>query len=428
VPAALLRPLLLAALLLGVIAAPASPQGEDGRGGIWISRAEVQRLPVGGPAWSALSQRADQPLGKADIADQDTEHDVTTFAAALVYARTNSSRLRQKAATGIMDAIGTEKGGRTLALARALMPYVLAADLIDLRDFDRGKDRVFRRWLRKVRTERLAPRARPTLIDTHEFAANNWGTHAGASRIAADVYLGDRKDLARAAAVFKGYTGDRSAYAGFNFGDDHTWQADPAHPVPIVHKGGRRGGMFLDGALPDDMRRGCSRRRDPCPTRYPWEAMQGIVAQAQLLNRQGYNAWNWNDQAVRRAAEFLYRVNRHWPHEDWNAPQGNEWIPWLLNARYGTHFETKLPAKPGKAVGFTDWTDAQPCAQESCTAPASDPVRVRPVAPRPQPVPRAQDKADDGPPVGAIAGVAAALAALAAGALVLARRRSRQAH
>jgi len=156
--------------------------------------------------------------------------------------------------------------------------------------------------------------------------------------------------------------------------------------------------------------------------------MQGIVAQAQLLNRQGYNAWNWNDQAVRRAAEFLYRLNRHWPHEDWNAPQGNEWIPWLLNARYGTHFETKLPAKPGKAVGFTDWTDAQPCAQESCTAPASDPVRVRPVAPRPQPVPRAQDKADDGPPVGAIAGVAAALAALAAGALVLARRRSRQAH
>ena len=79
-------------------------------------------------------------------------------------------------------------------------------------------------------------------------------------------------------------------------------------------------------------------------------------------------------------------------------------------------------------MGFTDWTDAQPCAQESCTAPVSDPVRVRPVAPRPQPVPRAQDKADDGPPVGAIAGVAAALAALAAGALVLARRRSRQAH
>ena len=78
-------------------------------------------------------------------------------------------------------------------------------------------------------------------------------------------------------------------------------------------------------------------------------------------------------------------------------------------------------------MGFTDWTDPQPCAQESCTAPASAPIRVRPVAPRPQPVPRAEDKTDDGPPVGAIAGVAAALAALAAAALVLARRRSRHA-
>ena len=86
-PAALLRPLLLAALVLGVAAAPAAAQENDGEGGIWISRAEVQRLPVGGPAWSALSQRADEPLGKADIADQDTEHDVTTFAAALVYAQ-----------------------------------------------------------------------------------------------------------------------------------------------------------------------------------------------------------------------------------------------------------------------------------------------------------------------------------------------------
>jgi hypothetical protein len=429
VPAALLRPLLLAALVLGAAAAPAAAQGNDGEGGIWISRPEVQRLPVGGPAWSSLSQRADQPLGDADIADQDTEHDVTTFAAALVYARTNSSRLRQKAATGIMDAIGTEKGGRTLALARALMPYVLAADLIDLRDLDPGKDRVFRRWLSKVRTERLEPRARPTLVETHEFAANNWGTHAGASRIAADVYLGDRKDLARAAAIFKGYTGDRSTYAGFNFGDDESWQADPKRPVPIVGKGARRGGQLLDGALPDDMRRGCPRRPDPCPTRYPWEAMQGIVAQAHLLTRQGYDAWEWGDQAVRRAAEFLYGLNRSSPHEDWNAPGGNEWIPWLLNARYGTDFEAKVPAKPGKAVGFTDWTDPAPCAAESCTAPVSEPRPVRPVAPRPQPVPRAEDETDDGLPVGAIAGgVAAALAALGAAAFVLVRRRSKQAH
>ena len=45
----------------------------------------------------------------------------------------------RKAAAGVMDAIGTEKGGRTLALARGLIAYVVAADLIDLRHFDRGQ-------------------------------------------------------------------------------------------------------------------------------------------------------------------------------------------------------------------------------------------------------------------------------------------------
>jgi Alginate lyase len=424
------RLLLAIALVLAAAAATAHAQGSGADGepqeGIWISRAELGQLPTTGPAWSRLSQRADEDLGEADIADQDTEHDVTTFAAALVSARTGSGRLREKAATGIMDAIGTEEGGRTLALSRGLMPYVLAADLIDLRGFDADKDRVFRRWLRRVRTERLEPRARPTLVATHEFAANNWGTHAGASRIAADVYLGDEKDLRRAAAVFKDYTGDRDAYAGFNFGEDQSWQADPKRPVPIVAEGAREDGQRLDGALPDDMRRGCERRPDPCPTRYPWEAMQGIVAQANLLTRQGYDAWEWGDQAVRRAAEFLFDLNERSPHEDWAAPAGNEWIPWLLNARYGTDFEAKLPAQPGKAVGFTDWTDPEPCPRESCTAPASAPLPVEPAAPAPQPVPRAEDQ-DEGTPAAAIAGAAAVvLVALTATALLLVRRRARR--
>ena len=169
-PAAVARLLLALVLVLAAGAATAHAQGTSADGepqeGIWISRAELAQLPTSGPAWSRLSARADEELGEADIADQDTEHDVTTFAAALVSARTGSGRLRQKAATGIMNAIGTEEGGRTLALSRALMSYVLAADLIDLRGLDADKDRVFRRWLRKVRTERLEPRARPTLVAT----------------------------------------------------------------------------------------------------------------------------------------------------------------------------------------------------------------------------------------------------------------------
>jgi hypothetical protein len=49
-----------------------------------------------------------------------------------------------------MAAIGTERGGRTLALARNLVSYVIAADLIDLKSYDAGKDQQFRSWLARL--------------------------------------------------------------------------------------------------------------------------------------------------------------------------------------------------------------------------------------------------------------------------------------
>ena len=273
----------------------------------------------------------------------------------MVAARTGDRGLRKRAAAGVMDAIGTEKGGRTLSLARGLVAYVVAADLIDLRHFDRGKDRTFREWLDKVRREKLSPSQNPTLIATHELRPNNWGTHAGASRIAADIYLGDRRDLARAAAVFKGWLGDRGVYHGFVYGGK-SWQADAAAPVGVDPAGSTKDGVSIDGALPDDMRRGCDFKDPPCPTRYPWEAMQGAVEQAQLLSRQGYDAWNWGDQALKRAGTYLFAIARRTGEQDFAAPQGHAWVPWLLNARYGTTFRSTRPAAPGKGMGFTDWT------------------------------------------------------------------------
>jgi hypothetical protein len=68
-----------------------------------------------------------------------------------------------------------------------------------------------------------------TLVSTHEDRPNNWGTHAGASRVAVAVYLGDSAELERAAQVFKGWLGDRASYAGFNYGD-LSWQCDAANP------------------------------------------------------------------------------------------------------------------------------------------------------------------------------------------------------
>jgi hypothetical protein len=424
--------LLVLVLALAAGAAPAAAQGDGAaRDGIWISPSELQGMPTSGPAWGQLDDFADAPAGTADISDQDNEHDVHVLAAALVSARTGSDRLREKAAQGIMDVIGTEDGGRSLALARGLLPYVVAADLIDLEELDPERERRFRDWLRGVRNEILEPESRPTLVTTHERAANNWGTHAGASRIAAAIYLDDRKDLTRSAAVFKGFLGDRKAFKGFNYEDDLSWQSDPARPVGVVPAGESKGGERLDGALPEDMRRGCPFRREPCPTRYPWEAMQGIVAQAEMLSRQGYDAWEWEGEAVRRAAEFLFELNERSPNEDWAAPDGNQWIPWLLNARYGSGFPTELPAQPGKGMGFADWTHATPCRGDACAAPRGEPKPVAPAAPRPDPRAerrRAAREDDDELPWPLVAAGSGALL-LAAGALAVrarARRRRRR--
>jgi hypothetical protein len=332
-----------------------------------------------------VKRYAQQRTRPPDLSDQDSPADVHVLAAALVYARTGDAQMRREAAAGVIGAIGTERGGRTLALARGLVSYVVAADLVDLDHYDPARAGAFREWLAAVRTERLAPVDYPTLVATHELRPNNWGTHAGASRIAADIYLGDQQDLARAAAVFKGWLGDRAAYHGFRYGEDLSWQADPGAPVGVDPRGAVRGGESLDGALPDDMRRGCSLRFPPCPTLYPWEALQGAVVQAELLSRQGYDAWSWGDQALRRAASFLFGLYDRYGAREWGAPSGDGWIPWLLNARYGTSFPTKVPATPGKGMGFTDWTaaagTATPRAPLRTVAPVAAARPVPPAAP-----------------------------------------------
>jgi hypothetical protein len=313
--------------------------------GIWVAPEELGWHPTDGPAWARLKATADDNLGKPKIADQDSDHDVRTLAVALVYARTGDEAYRRKAAGALMDAIGTEAGGRTLALGRNLLSYVIAADLIDLRGYDAAGDERFRAWLNAVRFADLEGR---TLISTHEDRPNNWGTHAGASRIATDIYLGDTADLERAAQVFKGYLGDRSAYAGFEYGE-LDWQADPNAPVGINPAGAMKDGHPIDGVLPDDQRRGGEFSWPPPHENYVWEALQGAVVQAQLLSRAGYDTWNWSDRALLRAVRWEYEVN-YYP-----AAGDDTWIVWVINHAYRTNFPTVASSSPGKNIGYADW-------------------------------------------------------------------------
>jgi hypothetical protein len=108
-------------------------------------------------------------------------------------------------------------------------------------------------------------------------------------------------------------------------------------------------GHSIDGALPDDMRRGGSFTWPPNHTAYAWEAMQGAIVQAELLYRQGYDTWQWEDQALLRATEFLYSIG-------WQPTGDDTWQPYLINARYDTNFPAPASAASGKNMGWTAWT------------------------------------------------------------------------
>lgn len=349
------------------------PPTRKSRNAIWISDAELMRLPTSGPAWDRLIAAADDELGEANIADKDSNHDVNTLAVALVYARIGDESYRGKAADAITAAIGTEDEGRTLELGRNLLSYVIAADLIDFRAYDPGREAEFRAWLHAVRREPLgSDGARGTLIRTHERSPSNWGGMAGASRVAAAAYLDDDQDLARAARVMKGWLGDRSAYPGIpdpEFGpgdvgkghafgghdDDLSWHVDPARPRGVNPKGAEKDGHSIDGALPDDMRRGGEFTWPPRYTQYPREALSGYVALAEVLHRQGYDVYEWEDKALLRATQFLYGLERRFPEEEWWEPDIPVWR--IINLRYGRFFPVEGSGF-GRNFGWTGWTHA----------------------------------------------------------------------
>jgi hypothetical protein len=311
---------------------------------IWISRERLLELPTEGAAWDNLTKAAQKPLMPPDVSDQDDPANVHLLAKALVYARTGRESYRDTVIQACLLAIGTEAGGRTLALGKELMAYVLAADLVGM---PADKDAEFRAWLRDVRDKELQDK---TLRSTHEDRPNNWGTYAGATRAAIAAYLYDRADFARAARVFKGWLGDRAAYAGFRY-KELTWQADPNAPVGINPAGATKQGHPIGGVLPDDQRRSGSFTWPPPKANYVYTALQGALAHAVILHNAGYDVWQWQDRALLRAFRWLHA------HADYPAEGDDTWQPHVINYYYdAADFPAPIPSEPGKNVGWTDWT------------------------------------------------------------------------
>jgi hypothetical protein len=243
-----------------------------------------------------------------------------------------------------------------LARGRNAPAYVFAADLVSLRRVEPALDRRFRRWLRAILRREYRD---GSIVSNHSRHPNNHGTMTGGGRAAIATYLGDAEELARTARVFRAWIGEGGGYEGLRFGRSRSWQGDPARPVGINRNGARRRGIDVDGALPEEMRRGCELRAPPCSSHYPWEGIGGALMQAELLHRQGYDTYAWGDRALLRAARFLFRLGRRDPRFTEGVLGGpHSWEPWLLNRRYGTDLPTGGPTDRGKNMGWTDWTHA----------------------------------------------------------------------
>jgi hypothetical protein len=300
-----------------------------------------------------MKEEADGSLGSADLCDQNNDHHLKTLAAALVYARTGNTSYATKARNGVMAAIGTQDvgcGNAVLSLGRQLPAYVLAADFSALSG---SQDSTFRSWLGGIRGKDIGGHGTwYSLIQTQRVSANNWGTHAGAARIAASAYLGDAHDLAIAAKILRGFLGDRSAYAGWDFdGSAMSWSCNPESSATPVSKACTKSGVNVDGAVLEDISRGGSLDWPPGGdgVSYQVDAVAALAMQAALLSRQGYSdVWSWSSSAIKRAAALGNRAG------GWNRSNASSQAPWLLNARYGKFLPTEHQPM-GRGIGFADW-------------------------------------------------------------------------
>ncbi len=200
-------------------------------------------------------------MHNASLANQNDPSNVATLARALVAVRTKNQVLADEVRQICGQIQGTESGATALAVSREVTAYVIAANLVGLSE---AQDANFRSWLKTLLHRNLAGRS---IVSTHNDRPNNWGTHAGAARIAIAAYLGDSNELQDAAEVFRGWLGEQDAWTHFEFGE-RWWQPLKTRNYGINPAGATIEGFPVGGVLPDDQRRGGPFRLPPPKENY----------------------------------------------------------------------------------------------------------------------------------------------------------------
>jgi hypothetical protein len=300
-----------------------------------------------------------------------SNHDVYTLAAALVCVR--SGQYCAKARRGVLDAIGTEDGGRWIAVGRNLASYVISADLLELRadGISASEGARVEAWIEGWLTKRLGDNITDILRGFGPFQGSaNAAAQEGLAYAAVAAYLRDGWALQRAWDAFRRYACDPSApdrehiYLDKSVADG--WTHDDANPCAVNPAGttkrvpsgvpGAGSVRRIDGALTGDMRRGGTYQWEPGYTQYPWIGLEGFVPAALILERAGYPAFEVADRVVLRTHDYLWHLRSQTGDARWFDGSRARELVHLVNVKYGASFPVNGVVGAGRTVGYTGWT------------------------------------------------------------------------
>jgi len=134
-----------------------------------------------------------------------------------------------------------------------------------------------------------------------------------ASRTAIDVYLGDDADLQAVVNRLKLYLGETTRGKAWNKSGsyDDSWACiPPGLRIDFVPVNGSSCGPDKDGILVED----ATHADAPFPNwrdagiDYSFHAYGAQLLAAILLDRRGYDVWNWGDRALKRIMDRFDRL------------------------------------------------------------------------------------------------------------------------
>ena len=310
--------------------------------GLWSSAKELKNNPVSGPAWESVKAAANIDFSKPVINNNNSNDDVNCLAASIVYARTGNPLYKDRVIAALKcNVAGANPGfdsNGILTWCRNIGAYALAADLIEYRTPQ------LETWLRNmVETYRDSANHNNTIEEIFYRRANNWGTQAFGTLCAVYGYLKDSAKLVKIRNYWiQMVTGPNP---GATYGNDISWHANRNNLRLINPKGSVKNGLNIDGIMPDDMRRNGFFSNPPpkSVTSYHWEALQGIIAGARILERfnSKLSIWEIGDKAILRAVKILetdWRRDYNNDGSNWAATGDDTWMLPFVDAAYGTDF------------------------------------------------------------------------------------------